>query len=65
MDRTAELKAKIERLRRKKAALLTQSRLIQDFVSLAKSAAKSSNLASEHGWHSLSEYDRRSPIHLR
>jgi sigma-B regulation protein RsbU (phosphoserine phosphatase) len=46
MDRTAELKAKIERLRRKKAALLTQSRLIQDFVSLAKSAAKEHVLAA-------------------
>ena len=40
MDRTAELKAKIERLQKKKAALLTQSRLLQDFVSLAKSSAK-------------------------
>jgi sigma-B regulation protein RsbU (phosphoserine phosphatase) len=40
MDKTAELKAKIERLRKKKTALLTQSRLLQDFVSLAKSSAK-------------------------
>ena len=40
MDRTAELKAKIERLQKKKSALLTQSRLLQDFVSLAKSSAK-------------------------
>ena len=40
MDRTAELKAKIERLQKKKTALLTQSRLLQDFVSLAKSSAK-------------------------
>ena len=40
MERTAELKAKIARLQKKKAALLTQSRLLQDFVSLAKSSAK-------------------------
>jgi len=40
MDRTAELKAKIERLQKKKSALLTQSRLLQDFVTLAKSSAK-------------------------
>ena len=40
MDRTSELKAKIERLQKKKTALLTQSRLFQDFVSLAKSSAK-------------------------
>jgi sigma-B regulation protein RsbU (phosphoserine phosphatase) len=40
MDRTAELKAKIVRLQKKKSALLTQSRLIQNFVSLAKSSAK-------------------------
>ena len=46
MDRTAELKAKIERLRRKKTALLTQSRLLQDFVSLAKSSAKEQMLAA-------------------
>jgi sigma-B regulation protein RsbU (phosphoserine phosphatase) len=46
MDKTAELKAKIERLRRKKTALLTQSRLLQDFVSLAKSAAKEHVLAA-------------------
>lgn len=46
MDKTAELKAKIERLRRKKTALLTQSRLLQDFVSLAKSSAKEPMLAA-------------------
>jgi sigma-B regulation protein RsbU (phosphoserine phosphatase) len=46
MDRTAELKAKIERLRRKKTALLAQSRLLQDFVSLAKSSAKEQMLAA-------------------
>ena len=46
MDKTAELKAKIERLRRKKTALLTQSRLLQDFVSLAKSSAKEQMLAA-------------------
>lgn len=40
MDRKAELKAKIERLQKKKTALLIQSRLLQDFVSLAKSSAK-------------------------
>jgi sigma-B regulation protein RsbU (phosphoserine phosphatase) len=46
MDKTVELKAKIERLRRKKTALLTQSRLLQDFVSLAKSSAKEQMLAA-------------------
>lgn len=46
MDKTAELKAKIERLRRKKTALLTQSRLLQDFVSLAKSSAKEQMLTA-------------------
>jgi sigma-B regulation protein RsbU (phosphoserine phosphatase) len=46
MERTAELKSKIERLRRKKTALLAQSRLLQDFVSLAKSSAKESMLAA-------------------
>ena len=46
MDRTAELKAKIERLQKKKAALLTQSRLLQDFVSLAKSSAKEQMLTA-------------------
>ena len=46
MDRTAELKAKIERLKKKKSALLTQSRLLQDFVSLAKSSAKEQILAA-------------------
>jgi sigma-B regulation protein RsbU (phosphoserine phosphatase) len=46
MDKTAELKAKIERLRRKKTALLAQSRLLQDFVSLAKSSAKEQMLAA-------------------
>lgn len=46
MDRTAELKAKIERLQKKKTALLTQSRLIQDFVSLAKSSAKEQMLTA-------------------
>ena len=46
MDRTVELKAKIERLRRKKTALLAQSRLLQDFVSLAKSSAKEPMLAA-------------------
>jgi sigma-B regulation protein RsbU (phosphoserine phosphatase) len=46
MDRTAELKAKIERLQKKKTALLTQSRLLQDFVSLAKSSAKEQMLTA-------------------
>jgi hypothetical protein len=46
MDKTAQLKAKIERLRRKKTALLTQSRLLQDFVSLAKSSAKEQMLTA-------------------
>jgi phosphoserine phosphatase RsbU/P len=46
MDRTAELKAKIGRLRRKKTALLAQSRLINDFVSLAKSSAKEQMLTA-------------------
>jgi sigma-B regulation protein RsbU (phosphoserine phosphatase) len=46
MDKTAELKAKIERLRRKRTALLTQSRLLQDFVSLAKSSAKEQMLTA-------------------
>lgn len=46
MDRTIELKAKIERLQRKKTALLAQSRLLQDFVSLAKSSAKEQMLAA-------------------
>jgi serine phosphatase RsbU (regulator of sigma subunit) len=46
MDRTAELKAKIERLQKKKTALLTQSRLLQDFVSLAKSSAKEQMLSA-------------------
>ena len=46
MDRTAELKAKIERLQKKKTALLTQSRLLQNFVSLAKSSAKEQMLTA-------------------
>lgn len=46
MDKTAELKAKIERLRKKKTALLTQSRLLQDFVTLAKSSAKEQMLTA-------------------
>jgi sigma-B regulation protein RsbU (phosphoserine phosphatase) len=46
MDRTAELKAKIERLQKKKTALLTQSRLLQDFVTLAKSSAKGQMLTA-------------------
>jgi sigma-B regulation protein RsbU (phosphoserine phosphatase) len=46
MDRTAELKAKIERLQKKKTALLTQSRLLLDFVSLAKSSAKEQMLTA-------------------
>ena len=46
MDRDAELKAKIERLRRKKTALLTQSRLLQNFVSLATSSAKEQMLTA-------------------
>jgi sigma-B regulation protein RsbU (phosphoserine phosphatase) len=46
MDRTAELKAKIERLQKKKMALLTQSRLLQNFVSLAKSSAKEQMLTA-------------------
>jgi phosphoserine phosphatase RsbU/P len=46
MGRTAELKAKIERLQKKKTALLTQSRLLQDFVSLAKSSAKEQMLTA-------------------
>ena len=46
MDRTAELKAKIERLQKKKTALLTQSRLLQDFVSHAKSSAKEQMLTA-------------------
>ena len=46
MDRIAELKAKIERLTRKKTALLAQSRLLQDFVSLAKSSAKEQMLTA-------------------
>ena len=46
MDKTAELKAKIERLRKKKTALLTQSRLLQDFVSLAKPSAKGQMLTA-------------------
>jgi sigma-B regulation protein RsbU (phosphoserine phosphatase) len=40
MDKTTELKQKIARLQRKNTALLAQSRLIQSFVSLAKSSAK-------------------------
>jgi sigma-B regulation protein RsbU (phosphoserine phosphatase) len=46
MDRTAELKAKIERLQKKKAALLAQSRLIQNLVALAKSSASEQMLTS-------------------
>ena len=46
MDRTAELKAKIARLQKKKTALLAQSRLLQDFVSLAKSSAKGQMLTA-------------------
>jgi phosphoserine phosphatase RsbU/P len=46
MDRTGELKAKIARLQKKKTALLTQSRLLQDFVSLAKSSAKEQMLSA-------------------
>jgi len=46
MEKVNVLKAKIERLRRKKTALLTQSRLLQDFVSLAKSSAKEQMLTS-------------------
>ena len=46
MDRTAELKAKIKRLQKKKTALLTQSRLLQDFVSRAKSSAKEQILSA-------------------
>jgi sigma-B regulation protein RsbU (phosphoserine phosphatase) len=45
VDRTAELKAKIDRLQKKKAALLAQSRLIQNFVSHAKSSAKGQMLS--------------------
>ncbi|HWR92313.1 MAG TPA: GAF domain-containing SpoIIE family protein phosphatase [Desulfobacterales bacterium] len=46
MEKVNVLKAKIERLRRKKTALLAQSRLLQDFVSLAKSSAKEQMLTS-------------------
>jgi sigma-B regulation protein RsbU (phosphoserine phosphatase) len=46
MEKVNALKAKIERLRRKKTALLAQSRLLQDFVSLAKSSAKEQMLTS-------------------
>ena len=46
MDRAAELKAKIGRLRKKKTALLAQSRLIQNLVSLAKSSASEQMLTS-------------------
>ncbi|MCU0593119.1 MAG: SpoIIE family protein phosphatase [Desulfobacterales bacterium] len=46
MDRTADLNAKIERLRMKKTALLAQSRLLQDFMSLAKSSAEEKMLAA-------------------
>jgi len=46
MDKTAELKAKIEAAEKEKTALLTQSRLLQDFVSLAKSSAKEQMLTA-------------------
>ncbi len=46
MDRTAELKAKIERLQKKKTALLAQSRLMQNIVALAKSSASEQLLTS-------------------
>jgi hypothetical protein len=46
MDRTVELKAKIERLRKRNTALLAQSRLIQNLVALVKSSASDQVLTS-------------------